>query len=163
MDEKFNAMIFLQKYSATNIFIFDQVNKIQEVHGKISFSVIVIIETERIDSFQPYCVCMLYESSDGEQGRLDVLSEISLEQWPQSVSSENGVERVNSSALCNFQCRRTFKLNVKEKESYGPGRYALILVNSLAVDIDNNVSYAFQHQVSNVCFEVIPEKEARGD
>ena len=159
MNKKINAMIFLQKYAATSIFIFDQINKIQEQNNKISFSVIVTIETETPNDFRPYCICMTYEPYDSDNGKIDVLTEISRDSWPTYATTENGGKIIKSSRLCNFQCRRTFKLDVKDKEYYGQGNYAILLVNATAEDIDEDLSKVFSKQVSNVCFQVISEKK----
>lgn len=157
MTREFNAMIFLQKYSSTNIFIFDQINKVEEINNTISFSVVTIIEAETRESFQPYCICMIYEPTNGPQGKLDILTEITRSEWPQKII-ENKAEIIDSSELCNFQCRRTFKLDVKDKPSYGEGKYAILLVNATAEEIDKDLSIAFSKQVSNVCFKVITKK-----
>lgn len=157
MSREFNAMIFLQKYSSTNIFIFDQINKVEEINNTISFSIVTIIEAKTRESFQPYCICMIYEPINGPQGKLDVLTEITLNEWPQKIIG-NKAEIIDSSELCNFQCRRTFKLDVKDEPSYGEGRYAILLVNATADEIDKDLSIAFTKQVSNVCFKVITQK-----
>lgn len=157
MTREFNAMIFLQKYSSTNIFIFDQINKVEEINNTISFSVVTIIEAETRESFQPYCICMIYEPTNGPQGKLDILTEITRSEWPQKIIG-NKAEIIDSSELCNFQCRRTFKLDVKDKPSYGEGKYAILLVNATAEEIDKDLSIAFSKQVSNVCFKVITKK-----
>lgn len=100
---------------------------------------------------------MIFEPINGPQGKLDVLTEITLNEWPRKIIG-NKTEIIDSGELCNFQCRRTFKLNVKDKPSYGEGRYAILLVDATVDDIDKDLSIAFAKQVSNVCFKVITQK-----
>lgn len=162
MDFEYNAMIFLLKYSESSTFLFDAVTKLKVENNKIPFSLLVSIESQRIDEFEPYCACFIYEPEQGDNGRLDVLKELTNENF-QSANNDNTGELINGCIVCKYHARWMFKINSKRIDYYGPGRYAVMLVKGTKEDIDNNVNYAFENQVSNVCFEVVYDEKAKND
>ena len=162
MDSKYNAMIFLLKYSESITFLFDVVSKIKVENKKIPFSLLVSIESERIDEFEPYCACLIYEPQQGDNGRLDILKELTNTNF-QNANSDNTGELIDGCVVCKYHARWMFKINSKRIDYYGPGRYAVILVKGTKEQIDNDVNYAFDNQVSNVCFEVIYDEQDKNN
>lgn len=162
MDSKYNAMIFLLKYSESNTFLFDVVSKLKVENNKIPFSLLVSIESKGTEAFEPYCVCFIYEPQQGGKGQLAVLKELTKKNF-QSANSDNTQESINGCFICKYHARWMFKFNSKRIDYCGPGRYAVILVKGAKEDIDNNVNYAFENQVSNVCFEVIYDEKVKND
>lgn len=158
MDLEYNAMIFLLKYSESNTFLFESVTKLKTEKNKIPLSILVSIEGEDINQFQPYCVCLVYEPLEGEKGRLDVLKE--LTQLNINNLDENQIgDKVQCCVVCKYHIRWMFKLNCRNIDYYGPGRYAVMLVKGSKEQIDKDVSFAFSNQVSNACFEVTNESD----
>lgn len=122
-------------------------------------SILVAIEEKNSELNIPFCICLIYEPIEGNQGRLDVLKEINISTEDNDWSGNDN--SIQSSFVCKFHSRKTYKFNSKKIDYYGEGRYAILLVQGTKEQIDADVHYAFEHQVSNVCFEVIPEKGSK--